>query len=65
MPDYTITFRSYTAADRPFIQAVYVTSREAEMAIVPWTEEEKTRFLEMQCQAQLQHYEAHYQGRSI
>lgn len=62
MPDYTITFRPYTAADLPFIQAVYATSREAEMAIVPWAEEEKARFLEMQCQAQLQHYEAHYQG---
>ncbi|NJN54354.1 MAG: GNAT family N-acetyltransferase [Anaerolineae bacterium] len=62
MPDYTITFRPYTAVDLPFIQAVYASSREVEMAIVPWTEEEKSRFLEMQCRAQLHHYEAHYQG---
>ncbi len=62
MTDYTITLRPYTAADLPFIQAVYATSREMEMAVVPWTEEEKVRFLEMQCQAQLQHYEAQYQG---
>lgn len=62
MPDYTITFRPYAAADLPFIQAVYASSREAEMAIVPWTAEEKARFLEMQCLAQLHHYEAHYQG---
>ncbi|HRQ41051.1 MAG TPA: GNAT family N-acetyltransferase [Chloroflexota bacterium] len=62
MPDYTITFRPYTATDLPFIQAVYATSREMEMAVVPWTEEEKARFLEMQCLAQLQHYEAHYLG---
>lgn len=62
MPDYTITFRPYAAADLPFIQAVYASSREAEMAIVPWTKEEKARFLEMQCLAQLHHYDAHYQG---
>lgn len=62
MSDYTITFRPYAATDLPFIQTVYASSREMEMAVVPWTEEEKTRFLEMQCQAQLHHYEAHYQG---
>lgn len=61
MSDYTITFRPYTAADLPFIQTVYATSREAEMAIVPWTDVEKTHFLEMQCLAQLHHYETHYQ----
>jgi GNAT superfamily N-acetyltransferase len=62
MNDYTITFRAYTPADTSFIQAVYASSREMEMALVPWAEAEKNSFLEMQCQAQLQHYQAHYQG---
>ena len=62
MNDYTITFRAYTPADTSFIQAVYASSREMEMALVPWTEAEKKSFLEMQCQAQLEHYQAHYQG---
>ena len=62
MPDYTITFRPYTATDLPFIQAVYASSREPEMAVVSWSEEDKKRFLEMQCLAQLAHYEAHYLG---
>lgn len=62
MPDYNITFRPYTAADIPFVQTVYASSRQDEMALVPWTEEEKAHFLEMQCQAQLQHYQTHYLG---
>ncbi len=62
MNDYTITFRPYIPADTPFIQAVYASSREMEMGLVPWTEAEKTRFLEMQCLAQLDHYQTHYHG---
>lgn len=62
MSDYTITFRPYIAADMPFIQTIYASSREAEMTMVPWTEAQKTQFLDMQCQAQLHHYQTHYQG---
>jgi ribosomal protein S18 acetylase RimI-like enzyme len=61
MPDY-ITFRAYTPADLPFIQAVYASSREPEMAVVSWTEAQKASFLQQQCLAQLAHYEAHYLG---
>jgi GNAT superfamily N-acetyltransferase len=60
MPDYTITLRPYTAADISFIQTVYASSRQVEMDMVPWSAEEKSRFLNMQCQAQLQHYQTHY-----
>jgi GNAT superfamily N-acetyltransferase len=60
MPDYTITFRPYTVEDLSFIQTVYASSRQVEMDMVPWSAEEKGRFLNMQCQAQLQHYQTHY-----
>lgn len=60
MSDYTITFRPYTEADLHFIQTVYASSREPEMALVDWAEEQKTTFLNMQCAAQLDHYGRHY-----
>jgi len=62
MSDYTINFRPYTAADTLFIQAVYASTRETEMASVDWPAEQKEAFLNMQCQAQLAHYQAHYIG---
>lgn len=55
-----ITFRPYLPSDEPFIQQLYATSREAEMALVDWTAEQKTAFLNMQCTAQLHHYQLHY-----
>ena len=61
MSDY-ITFRACIPADLPFIEAVYASSREVEMALVPWTEVEKANFLQYQCHAQLAHYQAHYPG---
>lgn len=55
-----ITFRPFSPTDEPFIQQLYATSREAEMAMVDWSAEQKTAFLTMQCSAQLHHYQLHY-----
>ena len=44
----------------PFLSRLYGSTREAELAPVPWTDAEKAAFLEMQFQAQHRHYMAHY-----
>lgn len=57
-----ITLTPVTPADALFIQTVYATTRDIEMASVDWTPEQKQAFLNMQCEAQLAHYQAHYLG---
>jgi len=39
---------------------VYGTTREEELQRVPWTDEQKAMFLDMQFRAQAQHYEDYY-----
>jgi ribosomal protein S18 acetylase RimI-like enzyme len=55
-----IRFRPTTADDVPFLLRVYSSTREDELKVVPWTDDQKAAFLEMQFQAQKQHYEAYY-----
>jgi RimJ/RimL family protein N-acetyltransferase len=49
-----------TTSDATFLSALYNTTREDEMAVVPWTEEQKLAFLEAQFQAQHRHYTTEY-----
>ncbi|MGD0046438.1 MAG: GNAT family N-acetyltransferase [Bryobacteraceae bacterium] len=51
-----ITLRDAGDADRPFLLALYAATREAEMAMVPWTASQKRAFVEMQFAAQLRGY---------
>lgn len=60
MPPPGIVYRPKTDADRPFLAHVYATTRADEMAIVPWTDEQKAEFLAMQFNAQWSHYEQYY-----
>lgn len=53
----SISFRPITDADADFLLRLYASTREQEMALVPWSEEEKAAFLAMQFHAQKQHYE--------
>ena len=55
-----MTLTAATAADREFLFEVYAASRDSEMALVPWSAEQKQSFLRMQFDAQDQHYRAHY-----
>ena len=55
-----VTLRSATTEDTPFMQEVYASTREDELAMVPWSAEEKDAFLLQQSQAQLHHYAEHY-----
>lgn len=56
----SIRFRPMTEADVPFLSHVYATTREEEMRAVPWTDEQKKAFLEMQFNAQKIHYDKYY-----
>ena len=49
-------------ADAPFLRSVYASTREEELAPVPWTEEQKDAFVAMQFAAQAAHYAQHYTG---
>jgi ribosomal protein S18 acetylase RimI-like enzyme len=51
-----------TDADLPFLERVYGSTREAELAQTDWSDEQKTQFITFQFQAQHRHYTAHYHG---
>lgn len=48
--------RPVCAADHPFLLELYASTREAEMAMVPWTPQQKRAFVEMQFAGQLAGY---------
>ena len=51
-----ITLRLAEAADEDFLLAVYASTRAAELALVPWNEDQKKQFVRMQFVAQRDHY---------
>ena len=53
-------FRPIVETDTPFLRALYASTRAAEMAMVPWTAEQKQAFVTMQFNAQTAHYTKHY-----
>lgn len=55
-----ISFRPETAEDEPFVYRLYVSTREPEMRMVDWPDEQKAAFLRMQFSAQTRHYKTHY-----
>jgi len=55
-----IRFRPVTDGDREFLHTVYASTREDELAVVPWTPEQKAAFLRMQFDAQDKDYHANY-----
>ena len=55
-----ITRRAADDSDWPLLFELYSSTREAELALVPWNEEQKRFFLEMQFQAQKTGYAAKY-----
>lgn len=55
-----ITLRPVVAADATFLREIYASTRSDEMALVPWTEEQRHAFIEMQFQAQQAHYQDHF-----
>lgn len=61
-PGPPIRLRPVLEQDRAFLYEVYASSREAELAPVPWTPEQKRSFLVQQFEAQDRHYRAEYAG---
>lgn len=54
------TLRPETDADIPFLMRLYASTREAELAPLPWSIEQKEAFLASQFQAQRFHYRTHF-----
>jgi ribosomal protein S18 acetylase RimI-like enzyme len=54
--------RAETDADIPFLTRLYASTREAELAAVPWTEGQKREFVALQFAAQRRHYYTHIAG---
>lgn len=59
------TLRPITDADMPLLQHIYSSSREEEMKLFPFNEEQKIQFLQMQFSAQHQHYQKYYPDASF
>jgi ribosomal protein S18 acetylase RimI-like enzyme len=51
--------------DMPFLFALYASTREEELAPVPWPPEHKTAFLKQQFAAQDAHYREHFAAASF
>jgi ribosomal protein S18 acetylase RimI-like enzyme len=57
-----VTLRPLDDADGPFALSVYASTREEELAPIPWDDEQKAAFVAMQFAAQSAHYAQHYDG---
>jgi len=56
--------RTITDADHPFLATLYASTRQEELAPVPWTDEQKQAFLQFQFEAQHTHYMQHFPDAS-
>ena len=56
----TITLRDATTEDEAFLRQVYACTRAEEMAMVPWTDEQRETFLRFQFDAQDSYYRSQY-----
>src|ERR1700746_2508336 len=52
--------RAATPEDEQFLRAVYASTRAEELARVPWSDEQKRAFTDMQFAAQEADYRRHY-----
>jgi len=56
----SVRLRAVETEDEPFLLQVYSSTRADELALVPWTEEQRRAFVEMQFAAQQKHYAGEY-----
>lgn len=59
-PPAGLVLRPITEADLPFLAEVYASTRREELAPVPWTDDQKTRFLRWQFDNQHRYYQEYY-----
>lgn len=57
---HALVYRPYTEEDLGFIETLYRSTREAELALSGWPDGEKEAFLTQQHRAQHHHYQAYY-----
>jgi ribosomal protein S18 acetylase RimI-like enzyme len=55
-----VALRPATAGDDELLRAVYASTRAGELAVTPWTDEQKAAFCAMQFEAQRGHYAEAY-----
>ncbi len=58
----TVTLRPARSEDDPFLLQVYASTRADEMAMVPWSAEQKEAFVRMQFNAQREAYAIQFPG---
>ncbi|MFH1342276.1 MAG: GNAT family N-acetyltransferase [Pseudomonadota bacterium] len=58
--DAGLGFHRLAEPDLPFLARVYASTRVEELAVIDWTDEQKTAFLESQFRAQHAHYQQYY-----
>jgi GNAT superfamily N-acetyltransferase len=56
----SITLRPVSPDDHEFLVGVYANTRAEEMALLPWTNEQRDAFIRWQFAAQQEHYAKHY-----
>jgi ribosomal protein S18 acetylase RimI-like enzyme len=55
-----VSFRPVAAGDDPFLLSVYASTREEELALTSWNNEQRAAFISMQFDAQHLHYRGEY-----
>lgn len=56
----SIILRAVTPSDEPFLRDVYASTRAEELKQVPWNDDQKREFTDMQFTAQDTYYREHY-----
>lgn len=56
----SVALRPVQPEDESFLIAVYGSTRQQELAMVPWTAQQHETFIRFQYASQLQHYQAEY-----
>ena len=59
-----ITLRDETVEDQLFLLEVYASTRAQEMALVPWSDEQRAAFVRSQFEAQHSYYQAQFPDAS-
>ena len=60
----SVTFRPSSDQDLEFLYQVYASTRQEELKLTPWNQQEKEEFLQMQFTAQHKHYHEQYRDAS-
>jgi ribosomal protein S18 acetylase RimI-like enzyme len=58
--EVAIALRPIRPDDQPFLLGLYATTREQELAALPWDDAQKAAFVRMQFDAQHAYYQEHY-----